>query len=336
MQQRTLVLGCALTLFLVVEIVALVRPRTYVATASFTPQAQKLPANVAGVAAQFGISLQSADPGASPDFYTGLLESRRILEKVIEAQYSFPTDTGKVTGNMVDILRIKPGPPAKRREKALRKMRRIVSTSIARQEGVIDLSVETRSPELSAQLAARLLDLLNRFNLETRQSQAAAERRFTERRLAEARGELLASEGVLQSFLERNRELSSSPLLTFQRERLERDVTVRQNVVNSLAQAFEQARIDEVRDIPVITIVEEPEPPALPAPRRLLLRGVLALAAGLVLGSLLAFFRAFLQDSRTEAGEEFVQFRALRQAMAQDLRRPWRLISRLASGRTAR
>jgi uncharacterized protein involved in exopolysaccharide biosynthesis len=96
--------------------------------------------------------------------------------------------------------------------------------------------------------------------------------------------------------------------------------------VSSLAQNYEQARIDEVRDIPVITIVEEPEAPALPDPRMLLLRGILALVAGALLGSLLAFFLAFVRASRSDTADELDEFRQLKRATARDIRRPWRLL----------
>jgi uncharacterized protein involved in exopolysaccharide biosynthesis len=73
-------------------------------------------------------------------------------------------------------------------------------------------------------------------------------------------------------------------------------------VVSALAQNYGQARIDEVRDIPVITIVEAPEAPALPDSRMLLLRGLLALVARALLGALLAFLMAFVRGQQDRHG----------------------------------
>jgi uncharacterized protein involved in exopolysaccharide biosynthesis len=202
----------------------------------------------------------------------------------------------------------------------------MVTAELDRPSAVVTVEVETDNPQLSARIAERLLEMLNRFNLETRQSQAAAERRFTERRLAEAKGELLEVENRLQAFLEVNRDVGTSPLLRFRQERLEREVSIRQQVVSALAQNYEQARIDEVRDIPLITIVEAPEARALPDSRMLLLRGMLALVAGALLGSLLAFFMAFVRASRTDTADELDEFRRLKRATARDIRRPWRLL----------
>jgi uncharacterized protein involved in exopolysaccharide biosynthesis len=326
LDHRKLVAATSLFLFLLVVIVTLLLPRTYTVASSFTPQSERASSNLAGIAAQFGVALPSADAGANPDFYVELLESRRILAETIQGKYTFPSDTGEVSGTLIDILGIEGETEAEREEMALRRVAGMLEAELDRPSGVVTFEVETENPHLSAQIAQRLLDLLNRFNLETRQSQAAAERRFTEVRLAEAQKELLGVENRLQAFLEANRDIGTSPLLRFREERLQREVDIRQAVVSALAQNFEQARIDEVRDIPVITVVESPQPPALPDARMLLLRGVLALVAGALLGSLMAFFLAFLRASRTDTADEVDEFRRLKRATAHDIRRPWRLL----------
>ncbi len=48
-----------------------------------------------------------------------------------------------------------------------------------------------------------------------------------------------------------------SPL--FEHDRLERPVSMRQELVTAMAQAYEQARVDEVRNTPVITVIDQPE-----------------------------------------------------------------------------
>ena len=323
---RSLVAATALGLFFLVVVVTLLLSRTYTVTSSFTPQSERMPSSLAGIAAQFGVALPSADAGANPDFYVELLESRRILTETLKGKYTFPTDTGEVSGTLIDILGVEGETEGEREETAFRVFRGMVDPELDRPSGVVTFEVETENPHLSALIAQRLLDLLNRFNLETRQSQAAAERRFTEVRLGEAKQELRETENRLQSFLENNRDIGTSPVLRFRQDRLEREVEIRQAVVSALAQNYEQARIDEVRDIPVITIVEAPSPPALPDSRMLLLRGLLALIAGALLGALLAFFMAFVRASRTDTADELDEFRRLKRATAHDIKRPWRLL----------
>jgi uncharacterized protein involved in exopolysaccharide biosynthesis len=110
----------------------------------------------------------------------------------------------------------------------------------------------------------RLLDELDAFNVETRRSRAQAERKFTERRVVELRTELREAEDRLEEFLRRNRITQFSPELTFQRDRLAREISLRQQVYSTMVQAYEQAKIDEVRDTPVLTRITGPTLPSRP------------------------------------------------------------------------
>ena len=55
-------------------------------------------------------------------------------------------------------------------------------------------------------------------------------------------------------------------------------------VYTSLAQAYEQASIDEVRNTPVMTVIEAVEEPVGPNPRRLALAGSARLVFGILSG----------------------------------------------------
>ena len=166
-------------------------------------------------------------------------------------------------------LQIEWCPPALKREAAIRRLGDDVQATTVQKTGVIDVAVTTRNPALSLQVSTRLIELLNQFNLESRQTQAGAERRFTEQRLGEVKGDLRAAEDQLQHFLQRNREYRNAPELNFQQERLQRQVQLQQQLYTTLSQSFEQAKIEEVRDTPVITVVEPPEAPVRPDPRGL-------------------------------------------------------------------
>ena len=186
--------------------------------------------------------------------------------------------------SLAELLGVRGSDPRVIDEMTLQTLRsRVIAASAAtRTTGVVSVTVKTASPEVSFEIARRLLDGLNLFNLATRKSQAGEERRFTEGRLAAAKGELRSAEDAVQNFLSSNRQFSNSPQLSFQRERLQREVSLEQQVVMGLAQQFEDARIREVRDTPVITVIEKPTLPAMADPGG---RGVM-----IVLGTFVAFF----------------------------------------------
>jgi uncharacterized protein involved in exopolysaccharide biosynthesis len=108
---------------------------------------------------------------------------------------------------------------------------------------------------------------VNRYNQETRQGQAAAERRFVEGRLSEARDSLRAAEDRLERFSKTNVQIGGSRSLQLERDRITRDVIQRQALVSGLTQSYEDVRIREVRDTPVITELEAPSVSPRPVPR---------------------------------------------------------------------
>ena len=172
---------------------------------------------------------------------------------------------------------------------------------------------------MSAAIGGRLLDLISAFDSETRQSQATAERKFAEERLGELRREITVAEDSLKGFLVENRQFSNSPQLTFEHDRLQRQVGMRQELVTAMAQAHEQARIDEVRNTSVITVIDQPEPPALPDSRGTLVKLLLGLILGLMAGLGLAFIREFGERAKNEESEAYGEFQQVLKGAKRDL-----------------
>jgi uncharacterized protein involved in exopolysaccharide biosynthesis len=322
LRYRGLIVGTALVLALLVTIVTFLVPRTYTSHSTLTPQARRTPSMISGLAAQFGLALPTADGGQSPAFYADLLTAHEVLGAVVDTRFQYPTDTGTVRGTLVDIYHPRETRPALRRDDAIRQLSKDVNAITVQKTGVIELSVTERNPVLAQLVSRRLIELLNQFNLQTRQSQAGAERRFTEQRLAEVRLDLREAEDRLQQFLQRNRDYRNSPELNFQRERLQ------QQLFTTLAQSYEQAKIEEVRDTPVITVVESPEVPVRPDPRGVLRNGILSLLLGTLLGICLAIGRAYAVNARSLRHSEATEFDRLRREALADLRRPWRPLRR--------
>jgi uncharacterized protein involved in exopolysaccharide biosynthesis len=163
--------------------------------------------------------------------------------------------------------------------------------------GIVTLMVKARDPQLAAAIANRMHDILNSFNLERRQSQSREQARFTKERLAQAEAELRQAESAQLRFLQRNREYTGSPLLEFEHSRLRRAVDLKQEVYTSLAKGYEEARIAEVRDTPVITTIDTAVAPDRRSSPRPVLNGVI----GFLMGGVLAFGLILLleQSGRT-------------------------------------
>jgi uncharacterized protein involved in exopolysaccharide biosynthesis len=329
LRHRYRIVGVALLFGVLGALVAILGGRTYLASASFVPQsANAQQGRLASLAGQFGVSVPLGDgAGESPAFYAELLRSREILRPIAMERWQF-TGPGRGlaagerrAGTLPALLDLEGDGPELATVKAMEWLReKAIQVETGRETGVVTVRVETPWAGLSHAIAEQLVALVNQFNLETRQSQAAAERQFIEERLAEAQDSLLSAEGRLETFLQGNRQFENSPELRFQHDRLQRQVARNQQMVTSLDQAYEEARVSEVRNTPVITLVESPELPLEPEPRGLVLKTVLGLLLGGMLGLFLAFGRELLGRERAEGTETYTEFSELWKKTWYDLR----------------
>jgi uncharacterized protein involved in exopolysaccharide biosynthesis len=236
--------------------------REYTARSRFAPQTARSDlARFGGLAAQFGLPVSTGASGESPDFYVDLLTSGEILQGVVQQEYRFAERAGRpdsLAGTWLDLLAIEGDLPDERLQNGVDALRRSVEASANLKSGLVTLRINAPWPGLAEAVNARMLTLLGEFDRERRQAGARAEREFTEGRLAAAKLELERAESDLAVFLDHNRRPESSRLL-MELERYQRQVALRQQVYAGLAQAFEQARLEEVRNTPVITIVDRPE-----------------------------------------------------------------------------
>lgn len=285
---------------------ALLRAPSFTTAASFRPQgAEATQSQLASLANQFGVNVGGAGGELSPAFYAELLTSREILLRVATTEYEVEGETTL----LADLLEIERDTEDLRVKAVIEWLREsAASVQTGTETGIVTLEVTTEWPELSRQIAERLLAEVSRFNLETRQSQAAEERSFIESRVDNAREDLQEAEDELQQFLQSNRQFEDSPELQFQYERLQRAVSLRQQVYTTLVQSFEQARISEVRDTPVMTVLQPPFMPPGPDERRLKLFLALGLVLGAMGGTVLAFVvEAFTRPSVNDPAREDFQ-----------------------------
>ena len=328
LRQRALVLGCALLLAGVAAAWTFARERTYSSTSSLMPEGRQ--SAVGGLAAQLGLALPGTGGSESPDFYADLLESREILGGAVTTAYTIPGVLPRPT-TLVDLYGVDGETPALRREEAITRLEKAVDVSVSARTNVVSLKVSASSAELAQRLNQRLLDLLSDFNLRRRQSRASEERRFAEERLSTVKAELRVAEDRLQSFLQSNRDYQNSPSLVFSYERLQADVMLLRQVVTTLQQSAEQAKIEEVRDTPTVTAVERPTLPARPDPRGAVKYALFGAVLGTFVGLGLAFVREAVSRPSLRATSDYEEFVRLRHEAFHDLLHPWKALRRRRS-----
>lgn len=300
--------------------------RAYVASATFMPQGTEggSPMPAADLARQFGLGVLTERSGESPQFYRDLIASRAILREAVYSQYTVRGESGEpVNQSLLEHYGLLDHLPEDRaRRAAMEMLRDNITVDIRRETGVLELTATGSQPELAEQITARLLELVHRFNVERRQGRAGEEGRFIAARLEEAQASLLEAESAQQRFLQQNRRFQDAPELVFEHDRLQRQVAMRQDVYSSLLQAYERARLDQVRDTPLITIIDHPEGSAEPKGRGTLRRVLLAMIFGGMVAVAWASIREYRRRREHATDTKAQEFRTVARAALEDMRRP--------------
>jgi tyrosine-protein kinase Etk/Wzc len=309
-----LIAATALTCGLLTFLILLLQRPTYTAVTTFAPENSSSSGlmsslvGLAGLAGQLGLG-SSSSSSVSPEFFVRLADSDELLRSTLLKEFTNP-DSSAVQRPLLQLLEVKGRTPEQRIQAGTVMLRKRTDASSDKSTGIVTLRVKLYSPELAADVAKYMVQLLNRFNLETRQSQSREQRRFSGERLAVAEQELRAAEQAQLAFLQRNRQYLDSPLLAFEYNRLSRQVGLRQEVYQSLVKAHEEARIAEVRDTPVLTVIDSAVAPVSPSGPRRILGSTVALVFGAGLGVLLAYIAAARARARRSPTPDYLEFRA--------------------------
>jgi uncharacterized protein involved in exopolysaccharide biosynthesis len=266
-------------------------PPTYLAATTVIPVGNQDKTSLLG---QIGsgledLGIQTGSKSNSPAMYPDIVRSRRLVGEVLD----LPSPP-EVDSRRRPLLYLLDGPNRDPRswDKAIRRARRMVASSVDRRTGVLTIEVRARRPEIAALMANALDSLLQQFTIQASSSQASANRVFIEGRLAETDASLHQAEENLRDFRERNLRIMNAPNLLMEEARLVRLLRAEEEVFVTLKRQYEMAKIQEHKDLPVLTILD---PAVTPVSRDSPKRGLMAasgLLVGLMFGSWLAMLRA--------------------------------------------
>jgi len=123
--------------------------------------------------------------------------------------------------------------------------------------GLISIDVLMEEPNMAAELANAMYQVIVDFNVEIHTRKARLNREFIQGRQMDVKEQLTEAEDVLKVFRERNRSIIESPQLQLEVECLIRKVTIKTQVYITLQQQYEMARIEEVKATPSVIILDE-------------------------------------------------------------------------------
>jgi uncharacterized protein involved in exopolysaccharide biosynthesis len=244
-------------------IYSLIAPEYFRSTATLLPEMEKSKlaalGNLSDLASLAGVSTGEV---SLTKLYPTIIKSESVLRNVIYAQYH--TNKFKDPVNLIQFWGIKGKTPEDAYEAALKDLSNELDVSMDLKTGVVSLSIETREPQLSADILNNTTSELDKFMRTKRTTNASEERKWIEGRLVEVKGDLEKSERVLKEFRENNRRVIDSPQLLMEQDRLIREVQINSTLYVELKKQYELAKIEEIKNIPIINVMD----PARPATRK--------------------------------------------------------------------
>jgi len=159
-------------------------------------------------------------------------------------------------------------------------------------------SVDAQWPDLSAQIANEVVGLVSSFNREIRVYGSKSKRAFLQMRRDSAQTALRDAEERQRFFYEQNRGFVAAPSLKFEEQRIRRDVDLASDLYINLDRQLEVARIDEINDAALITIVDTAVAPRKAQWPRYGVLVFSAAALGLLAGLTIAGSASILSDWR--------------------------------------
>jgi hypothetical protein len=219
----------------------------------------------AGSANRAGVWAPSATPetpGSREDgptvIFADILKSRRMAETLLQASYDYhiqPKRFGPaiaVQGTLREYLKVGST------DKGIGPLKTILVVQRDMKSGMLTLSAETRSPELSLQVAQGAVRNLKAFLVELSQSTGNNKARFTEERLEAVRAtyDKLGREFLGFQEANRNWETSPAPSVRFRGSRLKEDLDLWRTVLNNLTLNHEQALLEARNDTQALLVMD--------------------------------------------------------------------------------
>jgi len=193
-KRRWLIGGLCVAAVLTAMVVSLQMPKIYESTATLLPQFDSkqgggLGALLAASGAQsFGISLPSM-PATPTDLFVAMLKSRTMVDDVIK-QF-----------NLFELYEAKTMQGARNAVEGQTKIK-------VSKEKVIKITVESKDPQLAADITNFYVTNLDRLNRTLNVSKASQNRAFIEQRLDETRVNLVKAEEAVKEFQVKNKTVA--------------------------------------------------------------------------------------------------------------------------------
>ena len=268
----------------------------YESTVTILPEYGNKNSNLAQIGNLAALAGVNFNEGTPTEIYQVLVTSESVLKPVIYSKYL--TNEFKDSVNLIQYFEISPDkslPPDLQQRKMFLKTydmltKNRITTDLDKFSRVLDIQVKMPESDLSALVANNIVNSLDNYIRTQRKSYASEQRYYIDKRLAQVKDSLTIAENNLKNFREENR-LVASPALLLEQGRLLRNVDIMQTVYIELNKQLEIAKIDEIKETPVLNVKELAKDPIIKAGPKRAITFVTVVFMSLLLSALYFMFR---------------------------------------------
>src|ERR1035437_3103854 len=233
----------------------------YVSTVTILPEygsKSSMLSQFSGLASLAGVNVGS---GAPTEIYQNLLQSESVIAPVIYDRYltkEYPDSVNLIRYFEIDTKDKNPEIQKRKRFLAVDDLltKTLISTDLDKMTKILTIKVTMPEAQLSADVVNKLAESLDQYIRTNRKSYAGEQRYYLEKRVDQIKDSLSICENKLRDFREQNRMIVQSPNLLLEQGRLTRNVEIFQTVYIELTKQLELAKIDEIKDTPILNLKE--------------------------------------------------------------------------------
>jgi uncharacterized protein involved in exopolysaccharide biosynthesis len=249
------------------------------------------------IASQFGMG--GALPTSGTQFsIEDLIQSRRINKKIIYKKWDNEKFQDSV--NLIKYWEIEGETPKEKFTSAYKSLKEKIEFNRNEESGLVTITITMPEAHLAADIGNYLTRLIENYVQNEQKTSTRQNLQYIEKRLETVRKELRQAEEEIRRFEESNRGWEQSPQLSMEHNRLQRQVSVKQQVYLTLQQEREMAEIELVKETPVINVLDEAVPPEYPSKPKKKLIVIVGTFAGFFLSLLLVVLKYVWSYVKTE------------------------------------
>ena len=251
--RRFIILFTAGVIILAIVYALLAQPQYEATVKLYKESSEDQSGRLQSLASQFGFG--GAVSGGTQFSIDDLLSSRNINKRIIYKEWN--TEQFDKPVNLIEFWEIEAETEEEKFVNAMERLKDRISTSINEETTLITIKVLMEDAQLAADIGNYITGIISDYVQQDRQTNTRQNLKYIEKRLDTVERELKNAEEALKRFRERNRVITESPALQMEMGRLQRKVTIKQEVYLTLQKEREMAEIDLVKETPVINVLDE-------------------------------------------------------------------------------